>query len=73
MFKILLLVYADDTILVADSAQSLHNYINDFPFAVKHGISNLLEIKQKVTIFGPSSNRNFSFTFENTSFEIVNN
>lgn len=46
MFKILLLVYADDTILVADSAQSLHNYINDFPFAVKHGISNLLEIKK---------------------------
>jgi len=66
------LLYADDTVLIAESAQTLQNCLNDFGEYCKTWKLKINKDKTKVIIFGSRQNRNFSFKIDNTSLEIVN-
>ena len=70
--KIIVLLYADDTVLIAENAQTLQNCLNDFADYCKTWKLNINKDKTKVIIFGSRQNRNFSFKIDNTFLEIVN-
>ena len=68
--KILLLLYADDTVIIADNAESLQNSLDKFSEYCKTWKLDINISKTKVMIFG-STKKNFSFRVNGSEIEIV--
>ena len=70
-FKIIVLLYADDTIIVADNADALQASLNDF-----YGYCNTWNLtvnieKTKIIIFGSRGNQPYTFNLGSNPIEIV--
>ena len=68
--QIMLLLYADDTILISESNISLQNTLDDFVDYCNTWKLNINEEKTKVIVFG-SRSKQFTFTLGNSELEIV--
>jgi len=69
--KILILLYADDTVLLAEDPIKLQNCLNDFVQYCDTWNLNINISKTKVLIFGTRVDRNYSFKIGDTALEIV--
>ena len=68
--EILLLIYADDTILISDDPQKLQNTLNNFASYCKDWKLNINTEKTKVMALG-SKTKNLHFKIMNKELEIV--
>ena len=68
--EILLLIYADDTILISDDPQKLQNTLNNFASYCKDWKLNINTEKTKVMALG-SKTKNLHFNIMNKELEIV--
>jgi hypothetical protein len=69
--KIIVLLYADDTILVSDDPQKLQSCLDDFVEYCSIWHLNINISKTKAIVFGTRNDRNFSFKINNTPIQIV--
>ena len=69
--KLLVLLYADDTVIVSSSASDLQNSLNTFHNYCKNWYLNINITKTKVIIFGARQTRNFNFKCGNNTIEIT--
>ena len=69
--KILILLYADETVLLAEDPIKLQNSLNDFVQYCDTWNLNINISKTKVLIFGTRVDRNYSFKIGDTALEIV--
>ena len=70
--KLLVLLYADDTIIIADSQHDLQQSLNVFS---KYCLDWHLKVnvgKTKIIVFGSRQTRNFAFNIGESNIEIVN-
>lgn len=72
LLKLSLLLYADDTILIAEDKESLQKSLDDFERYCKHWKLNINVEKTKIMIFGSKSNNQHRFKIGNSNLEIVN-
>ena len=70
--KLLVLLYADDTILLAEDPDSLQKSLNDFTEYCKVWKLNVNTDKTKVMIFGARNTNQYTFKIDNSTLEIVN-
>jgi len=70
--KLLVLLYADDTIIISDKAEDLQNSLNLFNNYCTDWHLKVNTNKTKVVIFGARQLRNFSFNIGNQPLEITN-
>ncbi|XP_053405613.1 uncharacterized protein LOC128558990 [Mercenaria mercenaria] len=69
--KIIVLLYADDTVLVSDNADDLQKCLNDFNDYCKTWNLVVNKDKTKIIVFGARNNANFSFKIDNSTLEVV--
>lgn len=71
--KLLILLYADDTVLMSESAEDLQNQLNAFSKYCAEWRLQVNVDKTKVVIFSKGRrNKNMFFTYNNNMLEIVN-
>ena len=71
--NILIMLYADDTVLLSDSALGLQNTLNNFQeYCHQWHLKDNLE-KTKVVIFGAKKTDKFKFVYQNNELEITEN
>ena len=71
LLHILVMLYADDTVLVSDNAISLQKNLDTFVEYCKIWKLNINRDKTKVVIFGSRNDKQFTFKMENSQLEIV--
>lgn len=69
--KILLLLCADDTVLVGDEPTKLQNCLNDFAEYCKTWKLKINVSKTKVLVFGSHNDRNISFKINDIPIEVT--
>ena len=69
--KLLLLLYADDTVILSDSASDFQNCLNAFNDYCKLWHLNVNLNKTKIIIFGARKTRTFDFKLGDTQIEIT--
>ncbi|MES9903304.1 MAG: reverse transcriptase family protein, partial [Sedimenticola sp.] len=69
--KLLILLYADDTVIVSDDPHSFQNLLNDFDTYCKTWKLNINMSKTKVIVFGTTKIANFNFTLNGVHVETV--
>ena len=72
-FKLIVLLYADDTIIVAEDAESLQKCLDDFATYCNEWKLNINVDKSKVVVFGSRNNKAFNFKLGAHTLEIVDN
>ena len=70
LIKLFVLLYADDTVILGETAEDLQNSIDSF---LKYWKLKVNESKTKVVIFGARKTDSFSFHLGNTPLEVVDN
>lgn len=70
--EVFILLYADDTVILADNAQSFQNCLDSFHRYCKTWKLTINTDKSKVIIFGSRKTKAFNFKLGNTKLEIVN-
>ena len=73
LLKILVLLYADDTIILANTAQGLQKSLNDLGEYCKKWNLTVNSSKTKITIFGnrKAKSNTYKFLYNNSNLEIV--
>ena len=71
--KLLILLYADDTILLSDCQNDFQNSLNTFHEYCNNWHLNINYNKTKIIIFGARQLQNFNFYIGNTPIEITDN
>jgi len=69
--KILILLYADDTVLLAESQEQLQLTINNFKSYCDQWNLKVNLTETKNIVFGTNKPKQFSFKFANESIEII--
>lgn len=69
--KLFVLLYADDTIIVSDSPESLQKLLNDFYEYCSKWKLTINKSKTKIIIFGSNKPGNFRFLLNNEPIEII--
>lgn len=72
LLKIIVLLYADDTILVAENPQDLQNNLNNFHKYCETWKLSVNLNKTKIVVFGSRGNVNMRFMYGDQLIEIVN-
>ena len=70
-FKVYVLLYADDTIIIADNEEALQKSLHSFSKYCNEWKLHVNNDKTKVVVFGARKTNSMSFTIENTELEIV--
>ena len=71
-FKLLVLLYADDTVLFSDNSEDMQHTLNIFEDYCKTWKLNVNILKTKIVVFGRGRiPKNLRFTFEQNEVEIV--
>ena len=70
--KLLVLLYADDTIIFSDNKKDLQKCLDSFSIYCKKWKLNVNYSKTKVLVFGSRNTSNFSFTINNQPIETTN-
>ena len=71
LIRIITLLYADDTIILAEDADSLQKALDDFAQYCKEWKLDINISKSKVVIFGSKGKQKYSFHIETEMLEIV--
>ena len=69
--KLFILLYADDTVIVSESAEDLQNALNTYSVYCNSWKLKLNTSKTKVLIFSKGRQRLYNFKFENENIETV--
>ena len=69
--KLFILLYADDTAIVSESAADLQNALNIYETYCDRWKLTLNTSKTKIVIFSGGRQRNYNFTYKNETIEIV--
>ena len=69
--QILVLLYADDTVIISDSAESFQKCLNDFYTYCQHWKLNINLDKTKVIVFGSNKRSKYAFKLGSTLLETV--
>ena len=72
ILQILVLLYADDTILMSDNPEQLQHCLNIFQNYCKQWKLNVNTDKTKIVIFGSKAKPKLKFTLDGRELEIVN-
>jgi hypothetical protein len=70
--KLLILLYADDTVIISNTPEDLQNSLNTFNNYCENWHLNVNSNKTKIVIFGARQTRNFQFKCGEHSLEITN-
>ena len=68
----MILLYADDTIIISDSQEDFQLCLDVLIITVIHGTLMLTFPRLKIMFFGAQQFRNFNFMFGGKQIEIVN-
>ena len=71
MLKIIVLLYADDTILISDDPAKFQKCLNDFANYCQMWKLNINTEKTKIVVFGSNSSCNYHFTLNKINIELV--
>ena len=71
VFKIIVLLYADDTILLSENPAELQKCIDDFMSYCAQWKLNVNICKTKVQVFGSRNSNQYQFKIGETQLEIV--
>ena len=69
--KLFILLYADDTVIVAETAADLQNALNIYETYCDNWKLTLNTMKTKIVIFSGGRQRNHNFTYKNEAIEVV--
>ncbi len=72
LIKLLILLYADDTVIIAEDADSFQKCLNDFQVYCSEWKLNVNISKTKVIVFGTNNNSKYSFKLGNEILDTVN-
>lgn len=69
--NLILLLYADDTVLISNDPIKLQNCLNDFENYCSSWKLKINISKSKALVFGSRNDQNYHFKINNTEIEIV--
>ena len=69
--KVFVLLYADDTVIIAESAEDLQNALTAYASYCETWKLLVYSSKTKIVIFSKGRHQNFNFILNNESIEIV--
>lgn len=70
--KLFAIMYADDTVIMSDTAEDFQNALNVYGNFCKRWKLTVNYDKTKILIFSRGKQSDYSFTLENNSIEVVN-
>lgn len=70
--KLFALLYADDTVIMSDSAEDLQNALYAYDYYCRRWKMHVNYDKTKILIFSKGKETKYTFTLQNTPIEVVN-